>query len=197
VARRRLALAAVVVLVLAIAGIVVGAVRSVETIAPSPGAPPPGGEVAPRVVAPAALHTPAGLTGLIEATGAKLGTTQVARAVIYPEYAIITTAAPGAPHRALNHTYRGGFGEPTTAGTRNPAEPLVDLAAVDVPAVLELLAGAAESLNVPNPTSRYLIVEPRDGQPTVAVYASNEFRESGYLNARPDGEVLAVHPFKP
>jgi hypothetical protein len=28
------------------------------------------------------------------------------------------------------------------------------------------------------------------------VYASNEFHESGYLQARPDGSIVAVHPYE-
>ena len=41
------------------------------------------------MVAPVELHTPAGLAGLIDAVRTELGTTQVARAVVYPEYAVI------------------------------------------------------------------------------------------------------------
>lgn len=156
-----------------------------------------GGDVAPVVVAQQGLHTPAGFAALLAATRARFGTTMVADATIYPDYAVVTMPAPGAPTRAQSFLYRGGFGEPSNAGTRPASDPLVDLGAVQVDPVLGLLAGAGETLAVPDPTSRYLIVGQRGGSPAVSVYASNEFGESGYVQAGLDGTVMAVHPYEP
>jgi hypothetical protein len=148
------------------------------------------------VVAQQGLHTRAGFTALVAAVRARFGTTAVAEAVIYPEYAVITMPAPDAPTHAQTFLYRGGFEDPSNAGTRKASDPLVDLGAVQADPVLGLVAGAGETLAVPNPTSRYLIVGQDDGSPVVRVYASNEFSESGFLQARPNGTVTAVHPYK-
>jgi hypothetical protein len=155
-----------------------------------------GDDVAPVVVAQQGLHTRAGFTALVAATRARFGSTMVAEAVVYPDYAVITLPVPGAPARAQSFSYRGGFAEPSNAGTRAASDPLVDLGAVQVDPVLGLVAGAGESLAVPDPTSRYMIIRPEDGGPTVSIYASNEFSESGFVEARPDGSVIAVHPYK-
>jgi hypothetical protein len=156
----------------------------------------PEDDVAPVVVAQQGLHTRAGFTALVAATRARFGSTMVAEAVIYPDYAVITMPAPGAPARAQSFSYRGGFAEPSNAGTRAASDPLIDLGAVQVDPVLGLVAGAGETLAVPDPTSRYMIIRQDDGGPTVSVYASNEFSESGFVQARLDGTVMAVHPYK-
>jgi hypothetical protein len=163
----------------------------------SPSAPAgTGDDVAPVVVAQQGLHTRAGFAALVAAIRARFGSTMVAEATIYPDYAVITMPAPGAPGRAQTFLYRGGFGEASNAGTRTASDPLVDLGAVQVDPVLGLVAGAGETLAVPDPTSRYLIVGQDDGSPYVSVYASNEFSESGYVRAGLDGTVMAVHPYK-
>jgi hypothetical protein len=156
----------------------------------------PGDEVAPVVVAPQGLHTRAGFTALVAAVRARFGSAMVAQATVYPDYAVVTMPAPGAPARAQTFLYRGGFGEASNAGTRTASDPLVDLGAVQLDAVLGLVAGAGETLAVPDPTSRYLIVGQDDGSPYVSVYASNEFSESGFVRAGLDGTVMAVHPYK-
>lgn len=157
----------------------------------------PGDDVAPVVVAQQGLHTRAGFTALVAAVQARFGSATVADATVYPDYAVITMPAPGAPGRAQSFLFRGGFEEPSNAGTRTASDPLVDLGAVRVDAVLGLVAGADETLAVPDSTSRYLIVDQDGGSPYVSVYASNEFGESGYVRAGLDGTVMAVHPYEP
>jgi hypothetical protein len=190
--------AAVVSLVLVAAGFGIG--RATAPDAPQAGPAGSGSGAAsgvtPRVIGLAGLHTPEGFTRLVADVRDGLGTTRVARAVVYPDYAVLTTAVPGRPGRAQTYQYRGGLDGPSDAGTRDADEPLVDLAAFEPAVVLPLLAGAPESLKVTEVTSTYLILEDDGDGPHVAVYASNEFHESGYLEARPDGSIVAVHPYE-
>lgn len=153
--------------------------------------------VTPRVVGLAGLHTPEGFGHFVGDVRARLGSTLVAEATVYPEYAVVTTAVPGSPGRAQTYNYRGGLDGPSSAGTRDAGHPLVDLASFDPAVVLALLAGAPQSLNVTDPTSRYLIFDDEGTGPEVAVYVSNGFSESGYLEARPDGSIVSVHPYQP
>jgi uncharacterized protein DUF1707 len=157
-----------------------------------------GAAAAPIVVEPTALHTPAGLRTLIDGVRTELGTTLVADLTVYPGYASVVMPTPGAPARAQSYHYKGGFDGPSTAGSRDPDDPLVDLAAIDVDKILGLLAGAEESLDVDNPTVHYLIVRGTGSGPEVAVYATNnDTGESGYLKAKPDGTIIGVHPYEP
>jgi hypothetical protein len=157
-----------------------------------------GGAPAARiVVGPTALHTPAGLRKLIDGVRTELGTTRVADLTVYPDYASIDVPVSGAPARAQSYYYKGGFDGPNDAGHRNPDDPLVDLAVIDVDKVLGLLAGAGQSLNVENPTMHYLLVRDTGKGPEIAIYANNnDTGQSGYLEAKPDGTVIGVHPYE-
>jgi hypothetical protein len=105
---------------------------------------------------------------------------------------------PGAPARAQSYHYQGGFDPSGSSGSRDPDEPLVDLAAIDVDEILGLLAGAGQSLEVEDPELHYLIVGDDGTGPRVAVYATNnDTGEAGYLEAKPDGTVIGVHADEP
>jgi hypothetical protein len=154
-------------------------------------------QVDPRFVTLKGLHTPDGFAQFVADMRSQLGTTSVDRAVLYPDYASVSVAVPGAPAREQSYTYRGGMDGPSTPTTRDAKQPLADVAAFDPAIVLRLLAGAPQSLNVTEATSRYLIFEDDGKGPHVAIYASNEAHETGYLEARPDGSIIAVRPFTP
>jgi hypothetical protein len=156
-----------------------------------------GAPAAPIVVGPTALHTPAGLRQLIDGVRTQLGTTLVADLTVYPDYASIDVPVAGAPARAQSYYYKGGFDGPSSAGHRNPDNPLVDLAAIDVDKILGLLVGAGTSLNVENPTTHYLLVRDTGTGPEVAIYATNnDTGQSGYLEAKPDGTIIGVHAYE-
>lgn len=87
------------------------------------------------------LHTRDGFAALVAAVESRFGSAMVDEAVVYPGYAVITMPAPGAPGRAQSFLYRGGFDDPSDAGSRTASDPLVDLAAVQVEPVLGLVAG--------------------------------------------------------
>ncbi|OLT16500.1 hypothetical protein BJF78_13785 [Pseudonocardia sp. CNS-139] len=198
--RPRSTVGVVVVVALVLVGAAFGIGR-LTAPAPEPAvagtAPAGGGDVAPVVVGPVALHTPEGLRTFLDAVRTQLGTTRVGDATIYPDYAVVEMPAPGAPARAQSYYYKGGFDDPTSAGGRDPDEPLVDLALIDVTAILGLFAGAPETLHVEDPTSRYILVRDTGGGPQVSIYMTNsDYGESGYLSARPDGTVISVHPYE-
>jgi hypothetical protein len=191
--------AAVVALVLVGAGF--GIAKIVDGFSPSgtPGSVQGAGVgVDPVVVGAVALQTPDGLRSFVESVRTEFGTTQVAEATVYPDYAVVYTPVPGAPARAQSSYFKGGFEAPSSAGGRDPDHPLVDLSAFDVDAILALVAGAGESLHVPNPTSCYMIIRDDGDGPSVSIHASNsDTGESGYLEAKPDGRIITVRPYEP
>uniref|UniRef100_UPI001C68D8A5 hypothetical protein n=1 Tax=Pseudonocardia pini TaxID=2758030 RepID=UPI001C68D8A5 len=157
----------------------------------------PVAEIAPRVVRLEGLHTPQGYARFVEDVRARLGTTVVADATIYPGYAVFSTPLAGNAARAERWYYRGGVEGPDDPSTRDRDEPLVDLAAFSPEILMPLVAGAPQSVQVPDAVVSHLIVEDEGDGPQVRIYASNEVDESGYLEVRPDGSIITVRPYEP
>lgn len=147
----------------------------------------------------AGLLTPAGIRRTVAKLKAVSGSTKVTRFVLYEEYAVAEAPVAGHPELYDRFSYRGGDvavkdgpGGTVTGGTV-PA----DLDDFDWDTVPALLRKAAKTLNVPSPTSRYLIVSPvssvSDTGPTMSVYLSDDYG-GGYIKANTHGEVIATYP---
>ena len=154
-------------------------------------------DVPARVVGPVDMHTEEGWRRLVDDLRESQGSALVHRVLLYPGYAVLELPVPGEPARSRNYTYRGGLGSPNTASSHDPQEPPVDLAAIDPRPLLALLAGVDRSVGVRDANTRYLSLEDDGEGPVAAIHASNEFNESGYLSARPDGSVVGVWPYEP
>lgn len=161
-----------------------------------PGAKPDG--VAPVVLTPPRqLQSLGGLTGLLEQMKKKFGDTMGYELVIYPEYAVLDRADASDERRELNYTYRGGWGDPSTSAKSADAV-VVDLSKFDTKAIVGVLRGAPETLNIkPNEVkSTYLTIEAsRDitapGTLSISIYVSGEFG-GGYIELNPDGSVKRI-----
>ncbi|MDP2773945.1 MAG: hypothetical protein Q8O61_10340, partial [Nocardioides sp.] len=118
------------------------------------------------------------------------GSTQAIRAVIYPGYASLDLPAEPTGKRAFNYYYDGELGEPRKGQSTDER---FDLARID-PAVMTKLVRQAKKTLVEDPTSWYVIISkpgpPFDNGAWFSAYASNDFSESGYLQATLDGTVV-------
>jgi hypothetical protein len=163
----------------------------------SVGSPPSAGGSQPPGSAGAAtsLQTPDGLSGLLAQIRSKFGDTMGYELTVYGDYAVLDRADPQNSQHKKGYYFKGGswsdFGQTEHVSS---SDTLVDLGKFDAAAVAAKLAGAGPALNVPNPTSTYLIVEGQKGASTrIAVYASGN-GDSGYMDINPDGSVLKLHP---
>ncbi|MCI4674043.1 DUF1707 SHOCT-like domain-containing protein [Candidatus Mycolicibacterium alkanivorans] len=155
--------------------------------------------VAPVVLTPPRqLQSLGGLHGLFEQTRKKFGDTIGYRLVIYPDYASLDRPDPNDDRRSFSYTYRGGWGDPSTSSKSSDAT-VVDLAEFDAKAVVGVLRGAPETLNIKpsDVKSTYLIVEPsRDqtvpGTLSIDIDVSSDFG-SGYIELAPDGTVKQIN----
>jgi hypothetical protein len=141
------------------------------------------------------LLTPDGLSGLLTQIRSKFGDTMGFSLTVYPDYANLDRADPQNSQHKQSYLYKNGswneFGETEHVST---LDSLVDLGKFDPAAVAAKISGAAQPLNVPNPTSTYLIVEGSDGGGTrIGIYASGN-GDSGYMDVNPDGTVKDMHP---
>lgn len=175
-----------------------GNTSSPFSVTPDPGAKPDG--VAPVVLTPPRqLQSLGGLTGLLEQMRKKFGDTMGYRLVIYPDYAVLERPDPTDERRTLNYSYRGGFDDPSASAKGGSEAVAVDLSKFDTQAVIGVLRGAPETLNIKpaEVKSTYLIVEPaRDpttpGAVAIDIYISSDFG-SGSITLDPDGSVKRIN----
>ena len=147
---------------------------------------------------PRQLQSLGGLTGLLEQMRAKFGDTTGYRLVIYPDYAVLDRPDPGDERRTLSYTYRGGWDDPSAGAKGNDAV-AVDLGAFDATAIVGVLRGAPETLNIKpaDAKSTYLVIDPAEdpttpGAVAISVYVSSDFG-SGYIELGPDGSVKRIN----
>ncbi|MFJ9369227.1 protein kinase [Nocardia sp. NPDC101769] len=165
---------------------------------------PLSGVIPPTVIAPTTakgdattdLLTPDGVRKAVAALEKVTGGKQFTETTIYPTY--IGTGAPvqGQPKLYDKFSYRNGTAKRDGAGSEL-TEPTIDLGSINWDLLPALLTAAAQQLNVPNPTSRYIIVNPawtfNDDQPSLLVYLSDDYG-GAYLAAGLDGTIVKTYP---
>ncbi|MFE7190405.1 serine/threonine-protein kinase [Kitasatospora sp. NPDC057541] len=135
------------------------------------------------------LMTPDGVRTVVAAITGQSGGTKVKALNVYPGYA--NAQVPTADGRGYDwYDYRDGKVTKRTGGPLGKDKP-VDLAQYDWDVVPALLKKANDTLNVKDPTSRYLVIDtfPGDGVASIRVYLSDEYHNSGYLLADTKGNV--------
>ncbi|MFE2164271.1 serine/threonine-protein kinase [Streptomyces sp. NPDC059447] len=141
------------------------------------------------------MLTPENIRIALEAFKQKAGTTTFVDLKVYDGYVLASIpTAPGA-ETVDAWQYRDGAAKRTGPdGTVKEGEPLIDMATVNWDALPGLLEQSKKELNVPNPSSRYVIVEPwmMDQVPCMRPYLSDEYGRGGYVLAGIDGKVKKV-----
>ncbi|MET8830502.1 protein kinase [Streptomyces sp. NPDC004610] len=153
-----------------------------------------GDEAAPGLLDPDGIRT--AVAALKEATG----TDQVSGLAVYPEYVSADVMVDGSKSRYESWSYRPGEGatKGIINGSVGSTDSPFDIDDFDWDAVPGLFERAEKELNVKDVTSRYLAVngdDPTFGDPKhMAAYLINDYSQSGYLTADPQGNVLKVYP---
>lgn len=141
------------------------------------------------------LHTAAGFKELVEATRSAFGTTTVESAAIYPDYASVNIVVKDNPRRTERWSFREGYDGDPSKSTRAAEDTVVDMAAINVPALMDAIRRAPAELNVKELRSIYVVLDDRDDRPAMSVYVSNEYNESGYYVFSLDGKERFRYPF--
>ncbi len=152
------------------------------------------GVITPKVVPLPQLFTTEGLTLFREQYRAKFGDTLVDDLNLYPTWASITRVPQ--PNRSVRFDYRGGFQQSGAVESRRSGSGTVDLAMLDIPAIMRLAADAPKLLQVDQGAISLIEYQFGDGVPVVSIFVSNEFKESGHLTATPAGAVIRAYPFR-
>ncbi|WP_202520845.1 serine/threonine-protein kinase [Streptomyces sp. SID5614] len=144
------------------------------------------------------LLTPDGARTAIEALKPLMGGTKVTDFTLYGEHA--SAEAPLKTNAALydRFSYRDGRAKnDDMGGTLMSGSTTVDLDSVDWDALPALLKTAEKTLNVDDPESSYVIVDPsspfHDDRPVLRVYVSDA-HGGAFLTAGLDGRVIEKNP---
>lgn len=142
------------------------------------------------------LHTAAGFEKFVAATKSAFDTTTVESAAIYPDYASVNVVVKDNPRRTERWSFREGYDGDPSKSTRAAEDTVVDMAAVNVSALMDAVKRAPTELNVKEVKSIYIVLDERDQLPAMSVYVSNEYNESGYYVFTLDGKETNRYPFK-
>ncbi|MFB8141996.1 protein kinase domain-containing protein [Streptomyces parvus] len=144
------------------------------------------------------LLTPDGARTAIDALKPLMGGTKVTDFTLYGEHA--SAEAPLKSNAALydRFSYRDGRAKnDDMGGTLTSGSTTIDLNSVDWDALPALLKTAEKTLNVDDPESSYVIVDPsspfHDDRPVLRVYVSDS-HGGAFLTAELDGRVIEKNP---
>ncbi len=128
-----------------------------------------------------------GYTDLLDAVREQSGSTTAFSAVLYPTYAVVELPVD---HRTAHEEYWYWDGSELTSNDIKSSSsfPRTDLASVDPQVVVDLVRKVRSKM--PDEDTWYAIVRaPDESGAAVWAYASNDFGDTVYLGARPDGRV--------
>lgn len=153
-------------------------------------------ETEPPEPKPENLLTASGIREAIKALEPVMGGTKVVRMVVYPTYA--SAEAPVKGDATIYDTYSYRDGAATRVGSGGTVRTkAVDLEKYNWDALPALLRKAETSLSVPEPTTRYLIVDSdsmfTSSRQALLVYVGDDYR-TGYLVADVRGKVVKTYP---
>ncbi|WP_460306706.1 serine/threonine-protein kinase [Actinocorallia aurea] len=134
--------------------------------------------------------TPDGMREVISAFKKKTGENRFTSMTVYPTYAMVDIPVKG---RDATDTYMYRDGAVTQTGTGSSPEGSVDFEGFAWNKLPALLKAAEKDLKVPEPTSRYLIIDAEwtfnDDKPTIRVYMADKYG-GGYLAADKKGKII-------
>lgn len=143
----------------------------------------------------------AGVRSLVDGYRATFSTTLVVSLTMYDDYAVVQVPQAGTRrHASFVFRNRDGWSDAGGVSTNFPGTRPVDVADLDVAALMRNIRRARATLNVEDPSSTYVNIDYRsqfDAAPNVNIYVSNEYHESGYLATTLDGTVERAYPFDP
>ncbi|MGW7402867.1 serine/threonine-protein kinase [Streptomyces sp. NPDC054833] len=147
------------------------------------------------------LLTPDGIRTALKAIEDETGRHSYGDLTVYPEYVSAEVMVAGSRTQYDTYTYRtdGGVEKGIISSSLMGGDQPVSLRNFNWDALPSLLAQAEKKLNVDKPTTRYLVLnQPNtifNSPAGMAVYISNDYNQSGYLQASPQGKVTKTMPY--
>jgi hypothetical protein len=163
--------------------------------APAP-APIPAGEPQPIAIEPIDPLTTDGVRDFVRQLGAKFeGDLRVDQVTFYSSYVFVTRMLEDQPHREQDWSFRSGFSTSRDPESRPLDTATVDLEALDVDRLGDVIATGANRVGMPSGRVEYIFVRPDSGtEGLVTVLFKDDADRSGSVDTRLDGLVVDVSP---
>jgi DUF1707 SHOCT-like domain len=153
------------------------------------------------LTAPRELLSLGGFNGLFEQMRKKFGDTNGYKLEIREDWGSLDRPDPNDNRRKVQYDYRGGWGDPDSSPEAlSEGDRVVDLAKFNFDAIIGILRGAPEALNVQRADVKYTWLEITPSkEPTtpddvnITIHVSGDFG-GGYMILGPDGTPKAVYP---
>jgi hypothetical protein len=153
-----------------------------------------GGSASPSIPT---LTTGEGIAHFIDDYRATFGDTVADEVLLFPEQGSIDRKSDSDPTRYVGYTYDGEFDSFSSDSARPRDTRTLDLGAVDVPVIAQLVSGAPQSVRVPDGTVSQVRFEygtnDRIAEPVVTIYVQDEYDRSAFMTATFDGDILGVY----
>lgn len=136
------------------------------------------------------LTTAKGYERLVREVEAKTGSTTVFAATIYPGYAVIDVPVDADSQRSFGYYYDGDWQD--WSGKGKATEERFDLSRIDGRTLATLVKKVGRKVE---DATTYVLVNSRGGDEGVcfSAYATNDFTETAYIDARCDGTVVFTY----
>jgi serine/threonine protein kinase len=146
------------------------------------------------------MLTPSGIRTALKAIEDKTGRDTFGRLAVYPDYVSVWAMVPGSRTHYDSYTYHpdSGVKKDIIKGSLMGGNEPVSLKNYRWEALPSLLAFAEKKLNVDKPTDSYLLLQTPsklfNTSAGIAVYLSDDYGDTGYVLADPQGKVTKVMP---
>lgn len=134
-----------------------------------------------------------GLEAMFSSASEASGTEFATRMTAHPEHGGMEWVDPEHPSRSWSSSFRGGWDAPDDrTSSRDESFRIADL---DAAMIAPIIAGAPETLHVPNGEPSHMIIEAdKAGMPVYSVFARNDVNQSGHMTVNHAGDVLSMYP---
>ncbi|MGW4478055.1 DUF1707 SHOCT-like domain-containing protein [Rhodococcus triatomae] len=143
------------------------------------------------------LTTGEGIAHFIADYRAHFGDTVVDEVLLFPEHASVDRQSDTDPARYVDYSYDGEFDSWGSDSARPRDTRTLDLGAVNVPVIAQLVSGAPQSVRIPDGTVSQVRFEygtnSRIAEPVVSIYVQDEYDQSTFMTVTFDGEILEVN----
>ncbi|MFE3289950.1 DUF1707 domain-containing protein [Rhodococcus sp. NPDC059234] len=169
-----------------------GVVAAQQAAAP---APVPAGEPQPIVIEPLDPLTTDGVRDFVRQLGVRFkGDLRVDQVTYYRTYVFMTRMLEDQPHREQDWSFRGGFSPVRAPESRSLDTATVDLAALDVDRLGDVIATGANRVGIPTGWVEHIFVraDSSTGEGLVSVLFEDPEKRRGSVDTRLDGSIVDI-----